>query len=394
MNKLKVLKRVKRIGAFYSLANSIQHNAKGEKLLVALNKGFEKLKIIGGNLKTIIFTESRRTQKYLFELLESNGYEGKVALFNGTNNDEQSKLIYNSWIEQHKNSDKISGSRAVDIRAALVDHFKSDSCQILLATEAAAEGINLQFCSMLVNYDLPWNPQRIEQRIGRCHRYGQKFDVVVVNFLNTRNAADQRVFALLNEKFNLFNGVFGASDEVLGSISSGVDFEKRIAEIYQNCRTKDEIESSFDNLQKELEKQIETKIKTTQQKLLEHFDADVVDKLKTRLDEAKTHISKYEQWLWEITKLGLDGDATFNSKNLSFKLNSISFRDKIESTIPTGPYTFESLEMISIDMKGHPIAQYLIDEFKSKELDETMLTFSYSNNVKYCLLSISLENRE
>lgn len=371
---------LKDLEAFYSLANSIQHNAKGEKLLVALNKGFEKLKIIGGNLKTIIFTESRRTQTYLFELLESNGYEGKVVLFNGTNNDEQSKLIYNSWIEQQKNSDKISGSRAVDIRAALVDHFKSDSCQILLATEAAAEGINLQFCSMLVNYDLPWNPQRIEQRIGRCHRYGQKFDVVVVNFLNTRNAADQRVFALLNEKFNLFNGVFGASDEVLGSISSGVDFEKRIAEIYQNCRTKDEIESSFDNLQKELEKQIETKIKTTQQKLLEHFDADVVDKLKTRLDEAKTYISKYEQWLWEITKLGLDGDATFNSKNLSFKLNSISFRDKIESTIPTGPYTFEKFrDDIHRYRIGHPIAQYLIDEFKSKELDETMLTFSYSN---------------
>lgn len=366
--------------AFFTLANSIQHNAKGDRLLVALNKGFEKLKEIGGYQKSIIFTESRRTQTYLFELLEANGFKGKVALFNGTNNDEQSKLIYNSWIEQNKNSDKLTGSRAVDIRAALVDHFKSDECQILLATEAAAEGINLQFCSMLVNYDLPWNPQRIEQRIGRCHRYGQKFDVVVVNFLNTRNAADQRVFALLNEKFNLFDGVFGASDDVLGSISSGVDFEKRIAEIYQNCRTKDEIETSFDNLQKELEEQIDTKIKTTQQKLLEHFDADVIDKLKTRLDEAKTHVSKYEQWLWEITKLGLDGNATFDSQNLSFKLNSIPFRDKIKSTIPTGPYTLEKFrDDIHRYRIGHPIAQYLIDEFKSKELDETMLTFNYSD---------------
>ena len=365
--------------AFFTLANSIQHNAKGDRLLVALNKGFEKLKEIGGNQKSIIFTESRRTQTYLFELLEANGFKGKVALFNGTNNDAQSKLIYKSWIEQNKNSDKLTGSRAVDIRAALVDHFKSDECQILLATEAAAEGINLQFCSMLVNYDLPWNPQRIEQRIGRCHRYGQKFDVVVVNFLNTRNAADQRVFALLNEKFNLFDGVFGASDDVLGSISSGVDFEKRIAEIYQNCRTKDEIEISFDNLQKELEEQIDTKIKTTQQKLLEHFDADVIDKLKTRLDEAKTHVSKYEQWLWEITKLGLDGNATFDSQNLSFKLNSIPFRDKIKSSIPTGPYTLEKFrDDIHRYRIGHPIAQYLIDEFKSKELEETMLTFNYS----------------
>lgn len=366
--------------AFFTLANSIQHNAKGDRLLVALNKGFEKLKEIGGNQKSIIFTESRRTQTYLYELLEANGFKGKVALFNGTNNDEQSKLIYKSWIEQNKNSDKLTGSQSVDIRAALVDHFKSDDCQILLATEAAAEGINLQFCSMLVNYDLPWNPQRIEQRIGRCHRYGQKFDVVVVNFLNTRNAADQRVFALLNEKFNLFDGVFGASDDVLGSISSGVDFEKRIAEIYQNCRTKDEIETSFDNLQKELEEQIDTKIKTTQQKLLEHFDADVIDKLKTRLDEAKTHVSKYEQWLWEITKLGLDGNATFDSQNLSFKLNSIPFRDKIKSSIPTGPYTLEKFrDDIHRYRIGHPIAQYLIDEFKSKELEETMLTFNYSD---------------
>ena len=64
----------------------------------------------------------------------------------------------------------------------------------MIATEAGAEGINLQFCSLVVNYDLPWNPQRIEQRIGRCHRYGQEHDVVVVNFLNQKNAADQRVF--------------------------------------------------------------------------------------------------------------------------------------------------------------------------------------------------------
>jgi superfamily II DNA/RNA helicase len=365
--------------AFYSLASSIQHNAKGEKLLVALSKGFEKLQQIGANQKALIFTESRRTQSYLFELLERTGYKDKVTLFNGSNNDPQSKLIYKSWLEQNQNSDKITGSKPVDIRAALVDHFKSDNCQILLATEAAAEGINLQFCSMIVNYDLPWNPQRIEQRIGRCHRYGQKYDVVVVNFLNTRNAADQRVFSLLNEKFNLFNGVFGASDEVLGSISSGVDFEKRIADIYQTCRTKDEIEFSFDNLQKELEDQIDDKIKTTQKKLLEHFDIDVVDKLKTRLDEAKTHVSKYEQWLWEITKLGLNKNATFNNKDLSFKLNSVPFRNKIKSTIPIGPYSLDKhRDDIHRYRIGHPIAQYLIDEFKSKELEETIIEFNYS----------------
>ena len=150
----------------------------------------------------------------------------------------------------------------------------------MIATEAAAEGINLQFCSLVVNYDLPWNPQRIEQRIGRCHRYGQKFDVVVVNFLNKSNAADQRVYQLLKEKFKLFDGIFGASDEVLGSIESGVNFEKRIAQIYQHCRTPEEIQSLFDQLQKELEEQIEDRMKDARNNLLENFDEEVHEKLR------------------------------------------------------------------------------------------------------------------
>ena len=106
----------------------------------------------------------------------------------------------------------------------------------MIATEAGAEGINLQFCSLIINYDLPWNPQRVEQRIGRCHRYGQKHDVVVVNFVDETNEADQRVYELLEQKFQLFNGVLGASDEVLGAIGSGVDIERRIADIYRRCR--------------------------------------------------------------------------------------------------------------------------------------------------------------
>ena len=72
----------------------------------------------------------------------------------------------------------MTGSPAIDRRTVLIDHFR-DVSEILIATEAAAEGVNLQFCSLVINYDLPWNPQRVEQRIGRCHRYGQRFDVVV-----------------------------------------------------------------------------------------------------------------------------------------------------------------------------------------------------------------------
>src|SRR5450756_1979060 len=98
-------------------------------------------------------------------------------------------------MKQHAGTDRITGSPTADKRAALVENFRDES-SIMIAPEAAAEGINLQFCNLVVNYDMPWKPQRIEQRIGRCHRYGQKYDVVVVNFLNkacllyTSDAAD------------------------------------------------------------------------------------------------------------------------------------------------------------------------------------------------------------
>src|SRR5205823_3541119 len=186
--------------------------------------------------KALIFTESRRTQEYLYRILEETEFGGKIVLFNGTNTDQKSREIYDRWLKQNAGTDRVSGSPTADKRAGIVEYFR-DQASIMIATEAAAEGINLQFCNLVVNYDLPWNPQRIEQRIGRCHRYGQKFDVVVVNFLNKKNAADQRVYQLLDQKFRLFNGVFGASDEVLGTIESGVDFEKRIVSIYQKCRT-------------------------------------------------------------------------------------------------------------------------------------------------------------
>jgi CRISPR/Cas system-associated endonuclease/helicase Cas3 len=146
---------------------------------------------------------------------------------------------------------------------------------------------------------LPWNPQRIEQRIGRCHRYGQKCDVVVVNFLNKANAADVRIYQLLDEKFKLFNGVFGASDEVLGAIESGVDFEKRIIQIYQTCRTPEQIEFNFNALQKELETQIDEKIQQTRQKLLENFDEEVHEKLKIKDRESSDYLGKFENWLWQ-----------------------------------------------------------------------------------------------
>lgn len=360
--------------AFRDLAVTITENAKGQSLLSALKAGFTKAAELGGPEKTIIFTESRRTQDYLVRLLSENGYDGKLVLFNGSNTDPQSKEIYNTWCGANKGSDKVTGSRTADMRAALVDYFR-EKASIMIATEAAAEGINLQFCSMVVNYDLPWNPQRIEQRIGRCHRYGQKHDVVVVNFLNKNNAADQRVYELLAEKFQLFSGVFGASDEVLGAIESGVEFEKRIVSIYQNCRTTEEIEEEFELLRTEMSNQINETMEDTRQKLLENFDAEVHDRLKVNLNKSKEYLDRYERMLWSVTRHELDGLATFDDAYLTFILNS----QPEGVSVSTGSYHLSKTGLEGHRYRiGHPLAQNIIANAGSRKLDSAELIFDYS----------------
>jgi ERCC4-related helicase len=375
------------VSTFKELAISIKRNSKGEKLLTALTKGFEKLKELRANEKAIIFTESRRTQQYLLDHLSCNGYADKIVLFNGSNTDTKSKQIYKDWIEEHKGTDRITGARAADIRQAIIDNFKNTST-ILIATEAAAEGINLQFCSLLVNYDMPWNPQRIEQRIGRVHRYGQKHDVVVINFINQSNEADQRVYELLDQKFQLFSGVFGASDEVLGSISSGVDFEKRIAQIYQECRQPSEIKNAFDALQHEMDDSINTRIDETREQLLEHFDDEVHQKLKVNLEKGKSYLNQYENWLWAVTKHYLNGYAEFDFNKDIFRLKKNPFP---QFKINEGPYQLlksgDSIKKSQQELDhnanlyriGHPLAKQIVEACKTKALEQQKVIFDYSN---------------
>jgi len=362
---------------YKSIAQKIFKNSKGESLLIALSKGFEMTQDLGANKKAVVFTESKITQDYLWRFLSENGFKDKILLFNGSNNDEKSKEIYSKWLEVHKGTDKISGSKTADLRSALVDYFKNEA-EIMIATEAAAEGINLQFCSLVINYDLPWNPQRIEQRIGRCHRYGQKHDVVVVNFVNRKNAADQRVYELLDEKFKLFKGVFGASDEVLGAIESGVDFEKRIAGIYQNCRTEEEINKAFDDLQNEMDVPIQEGIKSAKEKLFENFDADVAEKFKIHLRESKSYLETYEKWLWEITKFYLNGKALFSDNDYSFTLINSPFE---YAKIPEGPYKIgKNIEDSHVYRPGHPLAELIISNIKNLNLPNAEIVFDYTNH--------------
>ncbi|WP_019656461.1 SNF2-related protein [Variovorax atrisoli] len=316
---------IEELTAFIDAARALQTDTKAQALLKALTLGFGKMAELRAPRKAIIFTESKRTQEYLHRFLSANGYAGKLVLFSGTNAHEESAAVYQQWLTEFKGTDRVTGSPQVDRRTALIDHFRKDDgtgAEIMIATEAAAEGVNLQFCALIINYDLPWNPQRVEQRIGRCHRYGQRFDVVVINFLNTRNQADQRVLELLTEKFNLFSGVFGASDEVLGRIEGGLDFEKRILQIYDTCRQPEQIEAAFNQLQTELEEVIADRIKETQTQLLENFDEDVHDRLKLRLDEAEARLDKLGRWFWGVTRYALSERARFDEQSYAFSLST------------------------------------------------------------------------
>jgi superfamily II DNA/RNA helicase len=375
----KLDQEITELGSYIKDAQSIKIDAKTEQLISALQIGFREMGKMDAPRKAIIFTESRRTQEYLKDYLVSKGYGEKITIFNGTNNDSESAIIYKNWLEQNKNTDKVTGSKPVDKRTALIENFR-DNSEIMIATEAAAEGVNLQFCSLVINYDLPWNPQRIEQRIGRCHRYGQKFDVVVINFVNTRNSADQRVLELLTTKFNLFNGVFGASDDVLGAIESGVDFEKRILEIYQSCRSTEEINSAFDSLQNELKTDIEEKLKKTQELLLTHFDEDIHDLMKLQLDQAQARLDRVGRLFWDITLHQLANNAKFDSSEYQFFLEKSPISDA-----PTGHYqliskTHANATTGHVYRLTHPLGEYVLEQAVSTITPTAEIHFNISQH--------------
>lgn len=291
-------------------------------------------------------------------------------------------------MKRHAGTDRSSGSRSADTRAALVEHFREygndesglndqNAGSIMIATEGGAEGINLQFCSMVINYDLPWNPQRIEQRIGRCHRYGQKHDVVVVNFLNRENEADKRVYELLDQKFKLFDGVFGASDEVLGAVESGVDFERRIAEIYQTCRKPSAIHTAFEQLQLDMAGEISDAMLTARKSLLENFDEDVQARLRLRSQDAKASLGKLERLLMRFTNAALAEYAEFNGDQTSFSLHSKPlFLSAYEPEM--GRYELpRRSEDAHIYRLGHPLAQALLQHAKQKPLPASKIVLDY-----------------
>lgn len=277
-----------------ALAEKIKTNAKIVALKTALKDAFEFQEIDNITQKIVVFTESKRTQKYIADELRKYGYDEKdILLFNGDFDDFMTKEIYRAW--QAKNFGKNNYGRSVEYKHAIVDYFKHHA-KILIVTDAGSEGLNLQFCNTVINYDLPWNPQKIEQRIGRCHRYGQKHDVVAINLLNTQNEADKRVYAILSKKFELFDGVFGASDIALGALESGFGFEKLILEIFQKCANRSELTREFDKLERHLDAKRDKKARELRHILLtQSADAKGIALDRTQ-KEIETYLNEVEYW--------------------------------------------------------------------------------------------------
>lgn len=343
--KEEVLQEFRDILGYYHLATTIDKNQKSQALVRVLDKVFKHAEKKQWPQKAVIFTESRRTQDHLEKLLSGIGYNDGLVLFNGSNASKRAKEIFEEWAKNFPQEAE-KGTRSINLRKALIWKFKNLEKGILVTTEAGAEGLNLQFANIVINYDLPWNPQRIEQRIGRCHRYGQKLDVLVINFLNKSNYADQRVYELLSEKIKLFGNLFDFSDKVLGTehltddgyevrevalggLGAGLDFERKILDIYRRCRTEKEIEHGFQQLQLDLSDIIREKIEDAQRKVIQHFDEEVRKKLRIRQKELMDSLGRFDSQLKRYLAISLGADIHYQTENTFDYSGTVYFLGRI-----------------------------------------------------------------
>jgi ERCC4-related helicase len=307
---------VKVINNCIQIGESIKNDSKYESLVKLLNQTFIEIEdsAYKRNKKILIFTESKKTQEYLFERLVKEGYT-KTLIFNGENNSPEINSIYKEYT---KTQGKIT-NKSTAIRHAIVKAFKEDY-EILIATDAAAEGLNLQFCSIVINYDLPWNPQKIEQRIGRCHRYGQTYDVIVINLLNSNNSIDNRIYDIISRKFNIFENTFGSSDQVLGNINDFSNIEKTIQNIYRKCRNPKEIELAFIELQNAYKEEIQNDVEIAQEFMKQYFDEEIQNIFTSTFNEAKQMLNNMEFMFLNLIQYVFNDTIIINSSLKTFEI--------------------------------------------------------------------------
>ena len=351
---------INNLNEIIDFSKSIQNDSKFECLLSTLNNIYDLFsKDVSRNKKILIFTESKKTQQYLYTSLVKNGYTS-IITFNGENDVIANKKIYNHWLEKNKNTH--SNNKNANLRRAIIDAFENEY-DILIATDSAAEGLNMQFCSVVINYDLPWNPQKIEQRIGRCHRYGQKNDVIVLNLLNRSNSIDQRIYDLLNSKLGIFESTFGSSDLILGNDNIADNIESSIREVYKKSRSPEEIERMFKELQNKFKKEIESSIRQSENEMENFFDEEVQRNFEFQYISAKNALNEYDQILCKLIKYVYPQITIDNT--LCFQLNNINY------TITNND---SSKEFVSLNT---PFGIKVINQIPDHTQDISFITFDY-----------------
>lgn len=199
---------LKQIHSLIKKVEAVEENSKAQKAL-------ELIQTL--NDKVIIFTEYRATQLYLQWFLKQHGITS-VPFRGGFKRGKK------DWMRE----------------------LFQKHAQVLIATEAGGEGINLQFCSNIINFDLPWNPMRLEQRIGRIHRLGQEKDVLIFNFA-VKNTVEEYILKLLYEKIHLFEKVIGELDDILTKLEFG-NIEEYLFDIFSGSSSEGEMRIKMENL--------------------------------------------------------------------------------------------------------------------------------------------------
>jgi adenine-specific DNA-methyltransferase len=337
-----------RVEGFIARARSLPHDAKARSFQDAMKVLFDLARNGQGNGKAVVFTESLTTQDYLRKLLLYIGLrEDEITLFRGVNNHERAQEALARWKEEGARI--LPGrrpSREVALRLALVHEFRTRS-KVLICTEAGAKGLNLQFCDTVINYDLPWNPQRIEQRIGRCHRYSQQRDVTVVNFIAKDNEAHRLTFEILSQKFDLFGKVLDASDHVLHeprtdapelvASALGVEFENDLRNIYSRARTLDEMTREIAALRDrftERRKAFEREYERTSTIIESRFDGNVRKVFNRLREELPESLASLDRDIADLV------DAYLGSKGIGYRradeAGRVTFTVAPDAVLPEG----------------------------------------------------------
>ncbi|MCB1179242.1 MAG: DEAD/DEAH box helicase family protein [Leptospiraceae bacterium] len=285
-----------------------------------------------GNPKFIIFTQFRTTQDYLYNILSD---EFSVSLFHGSLN--------------------------MDQKEEAIQDFKTKT-EILICTEAGGEGRNLQFANFLFNYDLPWSPLKIEQRIGRIHRFGQKKNVYIFNFASKDTVAE-RILEVLTNKIRLFEESIGTSDALLGTIEEEFDFNSTLMKFVTGSKTKEEMDQELDLRVKVAEQGFQKLNNLVTPKLLDFNLQDYYNHTLSERQFDNSHLEDFvlnhDRYFPEVS--GVEIEPAEN-KIYRIRLGSDWKLATFDSELALQN---DSLEFLAF---GHPIVENAINHFLDKKL--------------------------